>query len=67
MSQMLQDQIAKLHDEAQACREVASHISLRVAAESLLETARAFDRQAALLERLREKEEKDVGAIASVG
>ena len=52
MSQMLQRQIARLHAEAQSCREVASRISLRAAAEPLLERARAFERQAASLEAM---------------
>ena len=57
MSQMLRDQIAKLHAEARTCREVASHISLKIAAESLLETARAFERQATTLESLYERQQ----------
>jgi len=54
MNRLIDRQIAKLRSEALACRQVASQISLRVAAEALLETGQALERQAAALEHLRE-------------
>ena len=64
MSRMLQDQITRLRTEAQACREVASRISLRTAAQALLETAKAFDLQAEMLERSRDKQQTRVEVTA---
>ncbi|MBI0539456.1 hypothetical protein D9599_28475 [Roseomonas sp. KE2513] len=52
MSQLLKNQLTKLQNEALACREAASQTRPKTAAEALLETARAFEQQAAALQQV---------------